>query len=198
MKTIAYFSGAHFGNDPAYAEAARVVGDCVGSFRCVTKFGGSRRGLMGVYCRAVQNAANRTESGTVILGYVPRKFLEINAPETLGIPFTVTETLSERKHLLLEGADACIVMPGGVGTLDEIYETIEQDYVPGDGNAESLGQPIRPLFILNLNGYYGPTRDQLARMEREGFLIPQKIETLRFYDTPADLVAALEDFLRNP
>ncbi|MBP9867459.1 MAG: LOG family protein [Alphaproteobacteria bacterium] len=198
MKVITYFSGAHSGGNPSYVDAAKAVGNYIGSRKCITKFGGSRRGLMGAYCASVKEAAIKTGSGAQIFGYVPKKFININEPEKLGIEFTITETLTERKQMLLEGADAFIVMPGGIGTLDEIYETIEQDYVPADNDpTNSIEYAIRPIFVLNLNYYYDATIEQLEQMEREGFLIPQKIATLYFYNTTDELIAALDRFFES-
>lgn len=195
MKVVTYFSGAHSGGDPSYMAAASAIGSYIGSRKCITKFGGSHRGLMGAYCFAVKDSATRTGSGARIFGYVPRKFVSINEPEKLGIEFTITETLTERKMKLLEGADAFIVMPGGIGTLDEIYETIEQDYVPATENPTgAIEYAIRPIFVLNLNHYYDATIQQLTHMEQEGFLIPQKIASLHFYDAPDALIAALDRF----
>lgn len=194
MKTVTYFSGSYSGHNPAYVEAARRVGDFIGRQKCLAKYGGSSSGLMGAFCFALKASAEESHSSAKIIGIMPRKYATVNKPETLGIEFTVTETLTERKHLLIEGADAFLVLPGGIGTLDEIFETIETDYVPADRDPTIGDYTIRPIYILNMDGYYNPIRDQLARMEHEGFLVPTKMINLFFLDTLDEYLAALEQF----
>ena len=197
MKTITYFSGARAGTRPEYEEAARKVGDFVGRQRCLAKYGGSRTGLMGAFCFSFKDAAAQSQSGARIVGILPKKYATVNKPETIGIEFTVTETLAERKHLLLEGADAFLVMPGGIGTLDEIYETIETDYIPTDRDPTLGEYRIRPIYVLNLNGFYDATRAQLDHMHAEGFLVGQKTANLFYYDTVEEYLAALERFFNS-
>lgn len=197
MKTITYFSGARSGANSVYEDAAKRIGDYVGRKKCIAKYGGSSTGLMGAFCFSLKSAAEESRSGAKIIGILPQKYSTVNKPETLGIEFTVTKTLSERKHLLLEGADAFLVLPGGIGTLDEIYETIETDYMPTDRDP-SLGEyTMRPIFILNLNGFYNATKAQLDVMKAEKFLIGQKTANLFFYDTVDEYLSALDRFFAS-
>lgn len=194
MKTVTYFSGARAGNNPAYEEAARRVGDFIGRQKCLAKYGGSRTGLMGAFCFAFKAAEAESHSGAKIFGVLPRKYASVNKPETLGIEFVVTDTLAERKQLLLKDADAFLVMPGGIGTLDEIFEAIETDYLPADRDPTIGEYTIRPIFIMNIGGFYNATREQLNYMHNEGFLIGQKTANVFYYDTVEDYLAALERF----
>ena len=197
MKTITYFSGARAGNRPEYEDAAKRIGDFIGRQKCFVKYGGSRTRLMGAFCFSLKDAAAQSGSGTKIFGILPQKYASVNKPETLGIEFVVTETLAERKHLLLEKADAFLVMPGGIGTLDEIFETIETDYLPADRDPTIGEYTIRPIFVLNLHGFYDSIRDQLQLMHDEGFLVGQKTANLFFYETVDAYLAALERFFQN-
>ncbi len=197
MKTIAYFAGARSGSNPDYERAAHAVGTFCGKYKCIAKYGASRYGLMGAFCAGFNESAAATQSGGKILGVVPHKFAKINQPETMGIEFILTETLTERKKLLLEKVDAFVVLPGGTGTLDEIYEVTEQDYLPVDRDPSYTDYSIRPIFVLNMNNYYDHTIKQLDHMIKEGFLIPQKIASLHFYDTTEDLLKALERFFEG-
>ena len=197
MKTITYFAGARSGVNPQYEQVAEQVGKFCGSHPCLVKYGASRYGLMGAFAKGVQEAAQETGSGAKVFGVVPRKFARINQPETMGIEFALTETLTERKMLLLEKADAFVVLPGGTGTLDEIYEVTEQDYLPADRDPTYTDYAIRPIYVLNLNGYYDHTIKQFERMIEEGFLIPQKIAALHFYDTVEDYLKALQRFFEG-
>jgi uncharacterized protein (TIGR00730 family) len=196
MKTVTYFSGARAGADPVYEEAARAVGQFVGRQRCIAKFGASRFGLMGAFCEEVKKAAMESGSGAKVVGVLPKKYASVNKPETLGIEYTLTDTLSERKQLLLDSADAFLVMPGGTGTLDEIYETIEEDYLPADRDPTIGEYTIRPIYVLNVKGYYDHTIAQLEHMVKEGFLVPKKMASLHVYDTLGEYLGALERFFK--
>ncbi len=194
MKTISFFAGARSGTNPEYERAATEVGRFCGKYACIAKYGASRHGLMGAFAFGVKEGAEESGSGAKVLGIVPEKFARINQPETMGIEFVLTKDLTERKRLLLEKVDAFFVLPGGTGTLDEIYEVTEQDYLPADRDPSFKDYAIRPIYILNLNGYYDPTIAQFKRMMDEGFLIPQKIAAVHFYNTLEDYLAALERF----
>lgn len=197
MKTISFFAGARSGTNPDYERAAKAVGELCAKYPCVAKYGASRHGLMGAFALGLQEAAKETGSGAKLLGVVPQKFAKINQPETMGIEFILTEGLTERKKLLLEKVDAFFVLPGGTGTLDEIYEVTEQDYLPADRDPSYKDYAIRPIYILNLNGYYDSTIKQFERMMEEGFLIPQKIAAIHFYNTLEEYLQALERFFEG-
>ena len=197
MKTISFFAGARSGTNPEYERAATEVGRFCAKYKCLAKYGASRHGLMGAFAHGLQEGAKETGSGAKLLGVVPQKFAKINQPETMGIEFILTEGLTERKRLLLEKVDAFLVLPGGTGTLDEIYEVTEQDYLPADRDPAYKDYAIRPIYILNLNGYYDPTIKQFERMMEEGFLIPQKIAAVHFYNTMEEYLKALERFFES-
>lgn len=194
MKSVTYFAGARSGTIPAYEKAAYDVGYHLGQKKCLAKFGGSRNGLMGGFCRGFLAAEKETHSSAKIIGITPEKYLRVNQPETLGIEFTVTDSLTERKKLLLEGVDGFLVLPGGTGTLDEIYECIEQDYLPVDRDPRYTEYNIRPIYVLNMNGFYDHTLLQLEHMVKEGFLIREKMAALHFYSTIEEYIAALDRF----
>lgn len=197
MKTISFFAGARSGSNPEYERAADAVGRFCGKYNCLAKYGASRHGLMGAFAHGLQEGAKEARSEAKILGVVPKKFAKINQPETMGIEFILTEDLTERKRLLLEKVDAFLVLPGGTGTLDEIYEVTEQDYLPADRDPSYIDYAIRPIYILNLNGYYDATIAQFQRMMDEGFLIPQKIAAVHFYNTVDEYLKALERFFEG-
>lgn len=180
--TFSYFSGARDGTDPIYHETAEKLGQWMGGHDVHVKYGGSSSGLMGAFCRGFVKASQETCSGGTIEGILPKKYQRVNQPESLGIPFTLTEGLTERKHLLLDNVDAFLVLPGGTGTLDEIYECVEQDYLPMDRDPTVKSFGIRPIFVLNLNNYYQHTKDQLEHMVKNGFVSEGKLATLSFID----------------
>ncbi len=98
--------------------------------------------------------------------------------------------MTERKFHLLEKVDVFLVAPGGTGTMDEIFECMEQDYLPVDRDPRFTDYAMRPILILNQDGYYNHTIAQLEHMKSQGLLIPQKVAALHFYDTLDDFLAA--------
>lgn len=195
-KTLSYFSGARQGLDPIYHETASELGYWVGTHDVHVKYGGSANGLMGAFARGFIAAAKKTESGATIEGILPRKYERVNQPQSLDMKYTLTDTLTERKHMLLHDVDAFLVLPGGTGTLDEIYECVEQDYLPMDRDPTLETYGIRPIFVANLNGYYEHTKKQLRHMIDSGFISEGKLATLNFYDDMETYKAELEKLLK--
>ncbi len=180
--TFSYFSGAKAGLDPIYHETAGQLGFWLGGHDVHVKYGGSGNGLMGAFCRGFLKGAEKSGSGGTIEGILPEKYHIVNQPKSLGIPYTLTKNLTERKHLLLDGVDAFLVLPGGTGTLDEIYECVEQDYLPMDRDPSVKSYGIRPIFVLNMKDYYQHTKMQIEHMIESGFITRGKLATLNFID----------------
>lgn len=197
MKTISFFGGARTGKSPAYEQAALSVGRFAGARPCLAKFGASKNGLMGAFARGFLESAAQTNSGAKLHGVVPEKYVRVNQPETLGIEFTVTENLTLRKFHLLDKVDAFLILPGGTGTLDEIYEITEQDYLPVDRDPTYTDYNIRPIYILNVNGFYDHTIWQLEHMIAEGFIIREKLASLHFFHDLKEYEDALSRFFDN-
>jgi uncharacterized protein (TIGR00730 family) len=191
MKTITFFGGARSGKDPEFEMAASAIGAFCGQYHCLAKFGGSVNGLMGAFARGFLDAEKQSKSGAKLIGVLPEKFSKINNPQSLGIEFILTETLTERKFHLLDKVDLFVVSPGGTGTLDEIFECMEQDYLPVDRDPRFADYSMRPILILNQNGYYDHTIAQLKYMMEQELLIPQKVAALHFYNSLEEFLAAI-------
>lgn len=137
-------------------------------------WGGSNRGMMKVIADAARDAGGRIVGiSTELLRAQARD----DADEMLVMP-----TLAERKAKLLERADAIVVLPGGLGTLDEITEVLE---------LKKHNLHDKPIVFLNTEGFYEGLHQQLGRMDREGFL-PRALEgLLHFAATPDEALAHL-------
>ena len=192
MKTISFFGGARSGTNPEFEKAATAIGAFCGSHKCIAKYGGSVNGLMGAFAHGFIDAAKETQSDAKLIGVLPEKFAKINNPQSLGIEFILTETLTERKFHLLEKVDVFLVVPGGTGTMDEIFECMEQDYLPVDRDPRFQDYSMRPILIFNQEGYYDHTIAQLDYMQKMGLLIPQKVAALHFYNTLDEFLAAVK------
>jgi hypothetical protein len=143
------------GNDPAYRQAARSLGEEMVRRRYGLVYGGGDVGLMGVLAKTVMRA------GGTVTGVIP----EILMDKELGLN-DVTElikvdSMHERKMTMASRADGFVAMPGGIGTLEELFEIITWGY---------LGLHRKPCGLLNVAGYYDTLIDFLQSVEQQGFM----------------------------
>ncbi|WP_461016693.1 LOG family protein [Streptomyces daliensis] len=160
--------------DAVYTEPAREFAELIGKRGHSLVWGGSDVGLMKVVADGVQGAGGRLVGISV-------EFLAAKAREGAD-EMIITADLAERKALLLQRADAIVVMVGGTGTLDEATEILE---------LKKHGMHVKPVVVLNTAGFYDGLEQQMRRMEAEGFLPRPLSELVVFADTGADALSAL-------
>jgi len=158
--------------DSVYTEAAREFAKLIGKRGHSLVWGGSESGLMKVVADGVQEAGGRLIGISVEF---LRDMARANADEMV-----VAADLAERKALMLDRADAIVVLVGGTGTLDEATEILE---------LRKHGMHTKPVVLLNTAGFYDGLRQQMARMEAEGFLPIPLSDLVTFAD---DAQQALE------
>ena len=169
---IAVYLGSSFGNDPAYKEAAEEVGRWIAKNGHTLIYGGSGVGLMGVLADAALS-----EGGEVV-GVEPQFFLDAGLVHD-GITQTIaTETMAERKVIMMDLADAYIALPGGSGTLDEISEVIV---------LAALGKHGKPCILYNKAGFYEPLMALYCKMRDAGFMTDEAVNLIRMVSTPEEL-----------
>ncbi|MEU5709913.1 TIGR00730 family Rossman fold protein [Streptomyces flaveolus] len=174
MKICVFLSAADL--DERYTRPAREFGELIGMGGHTLVWGGSDTGLMKVVADGVR------ETGGRLVG-VSVDFLRDWAREDAD-EMVVADDLAQRKALLLAGADAVVVMVGGLGTLDEVTEILE---------LRKHGLHDKPVVLLNTAGFYDGLTLQLRRMEQEGFL-PLPLAELFFpADSAVDAFAYLEE-----
>jgi uncharacterized protein (TIGR00730 family) len=155
MQNIAVFCGSKFGAHADYENDVVALGSILGNAKKHIIYGGGKAGLMGTI------AQNVMQQGGTVTGIIP-KFLNQIERENYDITeLIVTETMHERKQLLFGKADAAIVLPGGYGTLDELFEMLTW-------NQLELHQ-IK-IFILNTNGFYNHLLAHIQTMKAAHFL----------------------------
>lgn len=158
-----------------YTRPARDFAERLGAAGHTLVWGGTDVGLMKVVADGVQ------ESGGRLCG-VSVTFLEAKRRRNVD-EMVVAADLAERKRLLLEKAEAVVIMVGGTGTLDEATEILE---------LKKHGHTDKPVVLLNTAGFYDGLREQFRRMQDEGFLARPLSELLYFADEPAQALAYLE------
>ncbi len=173
---IAVFCGANTGTDPAILQAARTMGRTIAERGMGVVFGGGHVGLMG----AVADAA--LEAGGKVIGVIPGFMVEKELAHQALTELIIVRDMHERKMRMHELSQAVVALPGGFGTMDEVFELLTW---------RQLGLHAKPIGVLNVNDFYTPLLEQVARMERDGFLHgPTRILAARDVQDLVDIVVA--------
>ncbi len=184
MKSVLVFCGASPGRLPEYAERGREFGRIAAERGLEVVYGGASVGMMG----AVADGA--LEAGGAVHGVIPRGLLEYEIAHA-GVELYVVETMHERKALMAKLSDAVAALPGGSGTLDELFELFTWS---------QLGLHDKPLGLLDVADYWQPLLRFLDHAVAERFLPAQHLETLLVERDPAillDRLATHEPRLKN-
>lgn len=179
MKSITVFCGASTGNDPIYVSVARVVGATLAAAGVRVIYGGACIGVMG----AVADAA--LEAGGHVVGVIPY-FLRSREVAHYGLSdLIITETMHERKMKMQELCDGFIALPGGFGTLEELFEVLTW---------AQLGLHTKPIGLLNTDGYYDSLIAMADNMVTRGFLKPVYRNMLLTSDEIGDLLHQMQAY----
>jgi uncharacterized protein (TIGR00730 family) len=157
LSSICIFCGSNGGVDPAYLAAAQTVGAGLARRGIRVVYGGGRVGMMG----AVADAA-RAEGGEVV-GVIPQQIFDLEIGHTGLDDLRVVSSMHERKALMAELADAFVALPGGIGTLEELFEVYTW---------AQLGLHVKPLALLDVAGYFEPLAAFLDHAVAQRFLRP--------------------------
>ena len=173
MKTISIFCGAHEGKNPKYAQSAKIISEAIAKKGISVVFGGGNVGLM----KIISDTA--LDNGVEVLGISLKSLhaLELANPRLNEI--VVTDTLLDRKDEFMSRSDAFIVLPGGVGSLDELAEIMASN---------QLGIINKPVGILNTEGYYDHLLKWFDKAVEEGFISSANLKELLVSDNPEELV----------
>ncbi|MDD4608611.1 MAG: TIGR00730 family Rossman fold protein [Bacteroidaceae bacterium] len=155
MKKIAVFCSAIDDIDAAYIQAANDLGQWIGKNQHTLVYGGSSMGLMEHLAKAVKE-----QNGNVI-GVVPSKLEENNKVSLYIDQLITTHNLSDRKDVMVQQADAIVALPGGIGTLDEVFHVMA---------ASSIGYHEKRVIFYNVNGFFQPLLTWINQLHATGFM----------------------------
>jgi uncharacterized protein (TIGR00730 family) len=178
LSSVCVFCGSNGGADPAYLAAAEAVGSGLARRGIRVVYGGGRVGLMGALADAARAA------GGEVVGVMPQQLVDREIGHTGIDDLRVVDTMHERKALMVELADAFVALPGGIGTLEELFEVYTW---------AQLGIHAKPLALLDVAGYYEPLAAFLDHAVEQRFLRPETRAMLSVADT---LEGVLERFER--
>jgi uncharacterized protein (TIGR00730 family) len=177
VRRVTVFCGSAFGSDPAFSAAAADLGRLLAEARIGVVYGGGHVGLMGV----VADAA--LEAGGEVIGVIPRRLADREVAHAGLTDLRVVETMHERKAQMSDLADAFVVLPGGLGTLEEIFEILTW---------EVLGYHAKPSVFVDVNGFWSGLFTTLDEMARSGFIAHDVVRNIRRESTPSEVLATLQ------
>ena len=173
IENISIFCGAHEGNNPIYAQEAKNIAEIIAKKGINVVFGGGDVGLM----KIVSDTA--LDNGVKALGISLRSLYELELSNPRLDEVIVAETLLDRKDVFMQRSDAVIVLPGGVGSLDELAEVMASN---------QLGIINKPIGILNTAGYYDHLIAWMHKAVDEGFISDANFNELIITDSCEELV----------
>jgi len=155
MHTLCVYCGSNAGGSPAYAEAAKALGTRLAKDGLRLVYGGGHVGLMGILANAVLDA------GGEVIGVIPGQLVEWEVAHQDLTELIVVESMHQRKQRMFDLADGFVALPGGFGTLDEMFEMLTW---------RQLGLGHKPCAFLDVNGFWQPLMAMLDHMACERFL----------------------------
>ncbi len=177
MTSVCVFCGSSDGSRPVYAAAARALGRILAERGLTLVYGGSNVGMM----RELADAALRAGGG--VIGVIPEQLVGRERAHRGVTELRIVGSMHERKALMVELSEAFIALPGGVGTLDELFEVLTW---------AQLGLHHKPCALLNVDGYFDDLVSLIERARRDGFLYGTAAIPL-LDDDPARLLDRIVD-----
>ena len=179
LSSVCVFCGSNAGVDPAYMQAAVHVGRSLAERGLRLVYGGAHVGMMGALADAAMSA------GGEVTGVIPRQIVDLEVGHTGVGDLRIVDSMHERKALMAELADAFVALPGGIGTLEELFEVF---------TCAHLGIHQKPLGLLDVAGFYGPLEAMLDHVVEQGFLRPRTRALLVSDDSLDGLLARFADW----
>lgn len=183
LERVCVYCASSPGNDPAIQAATRALGERLVAEGLGLVYGGGKAGLMGLIADTVM------EAGGTVTGVIPKRLFPREIPHRGITELIEVESMHARKTKMFELADAFIALPGGFGTLEELFEVTTW---------AQLGLHQKPIGVLNVAGYYDSLLAFLDRGVREGLLRPDNRAILVDRDDPAALLEALRAYVPKP
>ena len=176
IRRLCVYCGSSGAVDRHYRDAAMELGEQLAAAGIGLVYGGGRVGLMGLLADAVLDA------GGEVIGIIPARLRDAELAHLGASELVVVDSMHERKRLMAERADAFAVLPGGVGTLDELFEILSW---------KQLGLHKKPITLVDIRGYWAPLRALLDHIIVAGFARPETQELFRVVPTVTALMVSL-------
>ena len=178
VKRLAVYCGSAPGTDPAFAEATRATAAAMASHDVDLVYGGGRLGLMGLIADSV------LENGGKVFGVIPTALVDLEVAHTGITELHHVANMHERKAKMTDLADAFIALPGGIGTLDELFEAWSWN---------ALGYHAKPFCLLNVAGFWDGLITFMDHATQSGFLSASRRQQLLVAATPDEALELLDE-----
>lgn len=179
LKSIAVYCGHQYGTDPKFALEAKKIGELLGRNKFNMVFGGGDVGLMGTVATAA------LENGAHVVGVSTHNVIEKQEPVHEGVDVEVVAGVNERKQKMYELSDGFIILPGGIGTLNELTDIMTM---------QQIGESRKPLFFLNTSKFWGPFGRLFVHMQHCGFIENMHDYNIHVANTPEELIKIIMDY----
>jgi uncharacterized protein (TIGR00730 family) len=177
-KALAVFCGSQPGANPLFQQQAKELGEFMGKQQITLIYGGGRKGLMGAVADAVM------ANGGKVMGVIPELLIGWEHQHTGITDLQVVADMHARKKIMYELCDAAIILPGGHGTLDEMFEMLTWN---------TLNIHNKKIILLNTAGYYDHLIEHIKQMQQSGFLYEDWQKRIAVCETPQQIIAALDE-----
>ena len=178
VKRLAVYCGSATGTDPAFAEATRATARAMVSHGVDLVYGGGRLGLMGLIADSV------LELGGKVYGVIPAALVDLEVAHTGVTELFHVANMHERKAKMTDLADAFVALPGGIGTLDELFEAWSWN---------ALGYHAKPFCLLNVGGFWDGMIEFIDHATTSGFLSASRRRQLLVATTPEEALNLLDE-----
>lgn len=171
LKRICVYCGASLGNNPAFAAKAKELGQALAENQIELVYGGGNVGLMGVLADAVLAHGGR------VTGVIPEKLMDLEQGHTGVQDLRIVNDMHERKATMAALADAFIALPGGFGTLEEVFEVLTWS---------QIGYHAKPVVILDVDNYYHHLAEFIRHGTEQGLIKPRYAELFQVTTSTRD------------
>jgi uncharacterized protein (TIGR00730 family) len=179
LDRVCVFCGSKVGHSPIYRETAEALGTLLAERGITLVWGGGQIGLMGVLADSVLSAGGKA------IGVIPQVLARTELLHPAATEMHVVDSMHARKAKMNELSDAFITLPGGYGTLDELFEAVTW---------LQLGIHLKPIGLLDVDGFFGPVWAMLGRAHKEGFLSRDSRQLILFDHDAGALLDRLAEF----
>jgi len=179
INSIAVYCGHQYGTDPQFAHDAARIGELLAKNNIKLIFGGGYVGLMGTVCSAV------LDNGGRVLGVSTKHIAALQEPIMQGIELRMMDSINARKTEMFNESDGFIILPGGLGTLNELSDIMTM---------QQVGETKKPLFFLNTSKFWSPFTRLFIHMQNSGFI--EDVHQYKIFgaDNPDDLIKKVLEY----
>jgi uncharacterized protein (TIGR00730 family) len=176
INSLAVFCGSKNGNNPVYIDHAKELGKLLGKKNITLIYGGGSTGIMGAVADAMM------EGGGKVIGIITKKLVDWEHQHKGITDLSIVDDMHIRKQKMYDLCDAAVILPGGVGTLDEFFEMVTWN---------QLSIHDKKIYIINSDNFFDFLLKHIQQMEKQGFLYESVLERITVLDEPEQLLQYL-------